>query len=45
MRRLYLFRHAKTETAEPGKPDRTRVLIERGRKDAALIGAYMDATR
>jgi phosphohistidine phosphatase len=41
MRRLYLFRHAKTENAEPGKPDRGRVLVERGRKDAGRIGAYM----
>ena len=41
MRRLLLFRHAKTERAEPGMQDRARTLIERGRKDAAKIGAYM----
>jgi phosphohistidine phosphatase len=41
MRRLILFRHAKTEPSEPGLEDRTRVLVERGRKDAAKIGAYM----
>lgn len=41
MRRLFLLRHAKTETAEPGKDDRTRALVERGRRDAALIGAHM----
>jgi phosphohistidine phosphatase len=41
MRRLLLFRHAKAETAEPGKKDFSRALIERGRRDAARIGAYM----
>jgi phosphohistidine phosphatase len=41
MRRLILFRHAKAEPSEPGLEDRTRVLAERGRKDAAKIGAYM----
>jgi phosphohistidine phosphatase len=41
MRRLFLFRHAKTESSEPGQEDRSRVLIERGRRDAAKIGAYM----
>jgi len=41
MRRLLLFRHAKAERAEPGEPDRDRVLNDRGRKDAASIGAYM----
>lgn len=41
MRRLLLLRHAKTEAAEPGQQDRARVLVERGRKDAARIGAYM----
>jgi len=41
MRRLILFRHAKAETAEPGKKDFARALIERGRKDAARIGGYM----
>ncbi len=41
MRRLLLFRHAKAEHSEPGMEDRARKLIERGRKDAAKIGAYM----
>jgi phosphohistidine phosphatase len=41
MRRLILFRHAKAEPSEPGMEDRARVLTERGRKDAAKIGAYM----
>ena len=41
MRRLYLFRHAKAEGAEPGKADRDRALVERGRREAARIGAYM----
>jgi phosphohistidine phosphatase len=41
MRRLILLRHAKAEASEPGLQDRARVLVERGRKDAAKIGAYM----
>jgi phosphohistidine phosphatase len=41
MRRLLLLRHAKAERSEAGTEDRTRGLIERGRKDAAKIGAYM----
>jgi phosphohistidine phosphatase len=41
MRRLLLLRHAKAERSDPGSQDITRVLIERGRKDAAKIGAYM----
>jgi phosphohistidine phosphatase len=41
MRRLLLFRHAKAERALQGTEDRARVLIERGRKDAGKIGAYM----
>jgi phosphohistidine phosphatase len=41
MRRLLLFRHAKAERAEPGERDLERPLNERGRKDAARIGAYM----
>ena len=41
MRRLLLLRHAKTEGHEPGRDDRARVLIERGRADAARLGAYM----
>jgi phosphohistidine phosphatase len=41
MRRLLLFRHAKAESSGPGMQDRSRKLIERGRKDAARIGSYM----
>ena len=41
MRRLLLLRHAKTQGFEPGRDDRDRVLVERGRGDAARIGAYM----
>jgi phosphohistidine phosphatase len=41
MRRLMLLRHAKTERAEPGAPDRDRALSKRGRADAPLIGGYM----
>jgi phosphohistidine phosphatase len=41
MRRLLLFRHAKAERGIAGAPDRDRALIERGRKDAARVGAYM----
>src|ERR1035437_9442585 len=43
MRRLLLLRHAKAERSEPGTKDLSRVLIDRGRKDAAKIGAYMAA--
>jgi phosphohistidine phosphatase len=41
MRRLLIFRHSKAERALPGASDHERVLIDRGRKDAAKIGAYM----
>lgn len=41
MRRLMLFRHAKAEPSKLGEQDRARALIERGRKDAGRIGAYM----
>jgi phosphohistidine phosphatase len=41
MRRLLLLRHAKTERAEQGARDRDRKLMERGRADASLIGAYL----
>jgi len=41
MRRLLLLRHAKAERPEAGIEDRGRTLIDRGRKDAARIGAYM----
>ena len=41
MRRLLLFRHSKAERGVPGTPDHDRPLIDRGRKDAAKIGAYL----
>jgi phosphohistidine phosphatase len=41
MRRLLIFRHAEAERGVAGMPDRDRMLIERGRKDAGKIGAYM----
>src|SRR4051794_33066771 len=39
--RLMLLRHAKSEKAAPGEPDRDRVLNGRGRKDAPALGAYL----
>jgi phosphohistidine phosphatase len=41
MRRLLLLRHSKAERGVPGTPDRDRPLLERGRKDAGKIGAYL----
>jgi phosphohistidine phosphatase len=41
MRRLLLLRHAKTERAEAGQRDRDRKLMERGRADAPIVGAFM----
>ncbi|WP_162826689.1 SixA phosphatase family protein [Pseudolabrys taiwanensis] len=43
MRRLLLFRHAKAERPEFGMDDLARALVERGRKDAGRIGAFMAA--
>src|SRR5262249_43800885 len=42
-RPLSIIRHAKALLPKPGMDDRTRALIERGRRDAARIGAYMAA--
>jgi phosphohistidine phosphatase len=39
--RLILLRHAKSEKAVPGMSDHARSLNPRGRRDIALIGAYM----
>ncbi len=39
--RLMLLRHAKAEKAEGGMSDRQRRLTDRGRSDAAMIGAYL----
>jgi phosphohistidine phosphatase len=41
MRRLMLLRHAKTETDAPSGRDQDRRLDERGRRDAAEIGAWV----
>lgn len=47
MRRLMLLRHAKTETDAPSGRDIDRRLDDRGRSDAADIGAWLarEATR
>ena len=42
MRRLLIFRHAHAEKSQPGGQDHARVLTERGRADAKLLGAYID---
>jgi phosphohistidine phosphatase len=39
--RLLVLRHAKSEKAEPGMPDRERGLNARGQTDAATMGAYI----
>ncbi len=41
MRRLLLLRHAKTEKDGPTGKDRDRRLDDRGRSDAAEMGAYL----
>ena len=41
MRRLMLLRHAKTENDAPSGRDRDRRLDNRGRRDAAEIGAWI----
>ena len=41
MRRLLLLRHAKAERSQPGGKDQERVLTDRGRADAARLGAYL----
>jgi phosphohistidine phosphatase len=41
MRRLMLLRHAKTETDAPSGKDHDRRLDDRGRADAADVGAWM----
>jgi len=43
MRRLILFRHAKTEARSPDGDDFSRRLVERGRSDAALMGQVLAA--
>jgi phosphohistidine phosphatase len=41
MKRLLLLRHAQAERAQPGEKDLDRVLTDRGRSDAARLGAYL----
>jgi len=41
MLRLLLLRHAKAERLRPGERDHDRRLAERGRDEAAKVGAYM----
>jgi phosphohistidine phosphatase len=41
MRRLLLLRHAKAETAKPGRRDHDRILAERGQSDAERLGVYL----
>ena len=41
MRRLMLFRHAKTETDAPSGRDQDRRLDERGHRDAAEVGGWI----
>jgi phosphohistidine phosphatase len=43
MRRLILMRHAKSSWADPGQRDLDRPLNKRGRKGAALVGAWLKA--
>ena len=43
MRRLLLLRHAKAEQPDAGMSDRERPLAPRGRRDAGLVGAKMEA--
>lgn len=43
MRRLMLWRHAKTETDSPSGRDHDRRLDERGRRDAAEMGSWIAA--
>jgi phosphohistidine phosphatase len=45
MRRLMLLRHAKTETDAPSGKDHDRRLDDRGRSDAADVGAWMAQQR
>jgi len=41
MRRLMLFRHAKTESEAPSGRDQDRRLDNRGHRDAAEIGGWI----
>jgi phosphohistidine phosphatase len=41
MRRLFLLRHANSERSHPGGRDDARMLSERGRGEAPILGAYM----
>ncbi len=41
MKRLLLFRHAKTEPGGAGMEDHNRALLPRGREDAPAVGRYI----
>ncbi len=43
MKRLIVFRHAKSSWSEPGKPDNERPLSSRGERDAPAMGARLAA--
>ena len=43
MKVLVLARHAKAEVASPGQPDHSRVLEQRGQRDARALGAALIA--
>lgn len=45
MRRLILFRHAKSDWADPSLHDRERPLARRGREAAPRMGAYLARER
>lgn len=45
MRRLILMRHAKSSWADPSQRDLDRPLNKRGRRSAALVGAWMKRKR
>ncbi len=38
---IYLLRHAETEKAHTGQPDKMRSLTEKGQKDAEMLGNWM----
>lgn len=43
MKRLILFRHAKSSWSQPGTPDNERPLSSRGERDAPAMGARLAA--
>lgn len=45
MKWVYVLRHAKSSWAKRGQADRKRPLAPRGRRDAARVGAFLEAQR